>query len=256
MPAENLQIISTYLGWNKAEWKLLQTLFTLTVFRARFCSALALLCWILCCLVSTELSQGLWVSTNRRTSVWPNWRHWERCHSLQWGHDSTANIFPAYAGVMMPHSQAAACLEGRSPCLFANRLRAASPTQVFAKWVSSGPLSLPRALGIGGRWPYSECPAGYSCFALSGDSNSSSGADKQSLVTAQWVCSKCRISIWPGKPRFHGFILTLVRMRSRVPEIASPWNHEILGKKSPSCKQGWLQPSSGEGTTIRTMCFC
>lgn len=83
-------------------------------FRSSFCSATALQCWILCCLVSTELSQGLWVSTNRRTSVWPNWRHWEHCHSLQWGRDSTANIFPAYAGMMMPQSQVVACLEGRS----------------------------------------------------------------------------------------------------------------------------------------------
>lgn len=102
-------------------------------FQSLFCNATALQCWILCCLVSTELSQGLWVSTNRRTSVWPNWRHWEGCH-----HDSTANIFPAHARIMMPHSQAAACLEGRSPCLFANTLRAASPTQVFIKWVSRG----------------------------------------------------------------------------------------------------------------------
>lgn len=132
-------------------------------FQSSFCSATALKCWILGCLVSSELSQGLWVSTNRRTSVWPNWRHWECCHSLQWGHDSTANIFPAYVHIMMPLSQALACLRGRSPCLFVNRLRAASPTQVFTKWVSRGPLSLPRALGISGRWSYLECPAGYSC---------------------------------------------------------------------------------------------
>lgn len=131
-------------------------------FQSLFCSAMALQCWISCSLVSTALSQGLWVSTNRRTSVWPNWRLWEGCHSLQWGRDSTANIFPAHASIMMPHSQAVACLEGRSPCLFANTRRAASPTQVFTKWDSSEPLPLPRVLGISGRWRYWEDPAGYS----------------------------------------------------------------------------------------------
>lgn len=53
-------------------------------FQSRFCSAMVLQCWILCCLISIELSQGLWVSTKRRTSVWPNGRCWECCHSLQW----------------------------------------------------------------------------------------------------------------------------------------------------------------------------
>lgn len=156
---DNLHIFGLKQSWVKTAANPID----INWFQSSFCSAMALQWWILCCLVSTELSQGLWVSTNRRTSVWPNWRHWEGCHSLQWGHDSTANIFPAYARIMMPHSQAVACLEGRAPCLFANTPRAASPTRVFIKWVSSGQLSLPRASGISGRWRYSECPAGYPC---------------------------------------------------------------------------------------------
>lgn len=70
---------------------------------------------------------------------------------------------------MMPHnSQHIACLTGLSAagCLFANRLRAASPTEVFVNQISDGPLSLPRAIGMHPAIvctqhtvTYSECPA-------------------------------------------------------------------------------------------------
>ena len=131
---------------------LLVTLFLMHPrFLSLFCRATAS-CWILCYFVSTELSQVFWEHINRKASIWPNSRQWESCHPLQWGHDFTANILTAYTRIMMPHkSQSIVCLTGISAAgsLFANRHRTASPTQVFIKRVSNGPLSLPRAVGIG-----------------------------------------------------------------------------------------------------------
>lgn len=52
--------------------------------------------------------------------------------------------------MMLHKSQPLLCLTGTSAAgsLFANRFRAASPTQVFIKRVSTGPLTLPHAIGI------------------------------------------------------------------------------------------------------------